>query len=76
MSAVTTRARPLLRTLVIAVLPIFLACDPGSLATPAPAACAEAGAQCQLAQGPLGVCERSPCAAGAAPPCFRCTPQH
>lgn len=54
----------------------LLACDVGSFETGPPATCTESGAQCQLADGPLGVCERSPCAAGEASPCFRCTPQH
>lgn len=50
--------------------------------------CAEAGVQCMLPEGPLGVCERMPCgggggdtgedtgARGAEGPCFVCTPQH
>ena len=42
----------------------------------ASAACTESGAQCLLPEGPLGVCERSPCPVGAASPCFKCTSQH
>ena len=62
----------------LAVIPAFalLGCDPGALSTVAPATCAESGAQCQLPAGPLGVCERSRCPPGAAPPCFECTPEH
>jgi hypothetical protein len=52
------------------------ACEPGSVA-PAPASqCREAGTQCALADGPLGVCERAACAPDAPPPCFACVPQH
>jgi hypothetical protein len=54
----------------------LLACDRSSLSASPATTCAEVGAQCQLAEGPLGVCERSPCAAGGTPPCFRCIPQH
>jgi hypothetical protein len=54
----------------------LLACDP-SLFSPSPSSvCTESGVQCQLAKGPLGVCERSPCSASDLAPCFQCTPQH
>ena len=53
-----------------------LACDLGALSEAPSESCSEAGAQCRLPAGPLGVCERSRCAAGAEPPCFQCTPQH
>ena len=53
-----------------------LGCDTGSFATAPPPPCREAGAQCPLADGPLGVCERAPCGPDATPPCFACTPQH
>lgn len=43
---------------------------------PAAATCAASGEQCQLPDGPLGVCEAAPCPPDAAPPCFACTPQH
>lgn len=52
------------------------ACDVGGMASRPAAGCAEPGAQCALPEGPLGVCERAPCAGGATPPCFACTPQH
>jgi hypothetical protein len=61
--------------LATAALLALAACDLGSLSE-APAGCVEAGAQCRLPEGPLGVCERSTCAAGATPPCFQCVPQH
>jgi hypothetical protein len=64
------------RVLLAAPLSALLACDSSPLSVPPTAACSEAGVQCQLPEGPLGVCERSPCAPGAAPPCFKCTPQH
>jgi hypothetical protein len=53
-----------------------LGCDFGSLSSAPPETCTEAGVQCALAAGPLGVCERSSCAVGATAPCFQCTPQH
>lgn len=52
-------------------------CEPGDFAAPAPpAGCAAIGALCQLPDGPIGVCQEAPCATGATPPCFTCTPQH
>ena len=39
-----------------------LGCEPMSVTSPASAVCSEAGVQCQLPEGPLGVCERAPCA--------------
>ena len=61
--------------LVIAAFAL-LACDPGVIGPERSAACTESGSQCLLENGPLGVCERVTCAAGVAPPCFQCTPQH
>jgi hypothetical protein len=55
---------------------LILACEPGSVSTSSPSHCTEVGSQCQLSNGPLGVCERSACSSGATPPCFSCTPQH
>lgn len=64
----------LLCSLIVGI--IFLACD-SDLLSPAPSAvCVESGAQCQLPEGPLGVCERSRCPVGSTPPCFQCTSQH
>jgi hypothetical protein len=53
-----------------------VSCGMQDLSAGPPDRCTEAGARCRLASGPLGVCERSPCGAGATPPCFTCTPQH
>lgn len=53
-----------------------LSFEPASDSGSPGARCVESGAQCQLPDGPLGVCERAACAPGAAPPCFQCTPQH
>ena len=51
-------------------------CDPDAISSAPSARCAEVGAQCALPGGPLGVCERAPCPAGASPPCFECISQH
>lgn len=60
-----------------ALLAALLACDPGATATSPPSAtCTEAGVQCQLKDGPLGVCGQSHCRVDEVPPCFRCIPQH
>jgi hypothetical protein len=55
---------------------LLSACDATELGTAASTVCIEVGAQCQLPTGPLGVCERTQCAAGATPPCFECISQH
>lgn len=60
----------------LAALFAAFACDMAAVSEPAPTACVEAAAQCQLPDGPLGVCERSTCEPGAQPPCFQCVPQH
>jgi hypothetical protein len=58
-------------------LVLLAACDLGSMSQPSvPAECAKIGAQCQLPNGPLGVCQEAPCPPGSSPPCFKCTPQH
>jgi len=62
--------------IAVTALAMWMACDPGSHSGPALARCEEAGVQCQLPEGPLGVCERTTCATGATPPCFLCVPQH
>ncbi len=52
-------------------------CDLDSMSSPALTEhCSQLGAQCQLAEGPLGVCENIACDSGAEPPCFRCVDQH
>lgn len=55
---------------------VFVACDSSLLSEGPSASCTEPGAQCQLPDGPLGVCERSRCPDDATPPCFQCTSQH
>ncbi len=60
---------------VFLMLPL-VACDPGAISTAPPARCSEPGMQCQLPEGPLGVCERSPCPPGKSAPCFQCISQH
>ena len=59
----------------LAALFVTLSCDLGSVSAPT-TACVEAATQCQLPDGPLGVCERTSCAPGKQPPCFQCVPQH
>jgi len=77
------RARsPLPRRLRAALLVLLagaaagVGCDAGFVSGPPPSTCSETGAQCRLPEGPLGVCERTPCPEGEEPPCFVCTPQH
>jgi hypothetical protein len=56
---------------------LLAACDAASMsAPPVGPACTAIGSQCQLPDGPLGVCQEAPCAPGAAAPCFTCTRQH
>ena len=64
------------KALILGFVLAVVACDMGSLTAGPTASCNESGVQCQLPTGPLGVCERSRCAAGETPPCFQCTPQH
>jgi len=62
---------------VACLVALAAACDSSSFVSePAPAICSEIGAQCQLAEGPLGVCESAPCEDGATPPCLVCISQH
>ena len=69
-----------LRCLVIGLIALaaipLTACDASILATAPPTVCSEAGAQCQLPTGPLGVCERTQCPAGATGSCYECISQH
>ena len=55
---------------------MLTACDATTFTEGPLAICTESGVQCQLAEGPLGVCERAPCPEGKASPCFKCTSQH
>ena len=63
------------RLLLIVVL-VAIGCDSGVFLEAPSAECAEAGVQCVLPDGPLGVCERWRCDGDETSPCFRCTPQH
>ena len=76
----TFRRRQLVRLRVAVALAttalVLAACDLDSISSGAPQTCREAGTQCALPEGPLGVCERTNCASGDPGPCFRCTPQH
>lgn len=63
----------LLGTLLFTVL-CTTAC-PGQKSGP-PKPCRKAFEQCQLPDGPLGVCQEVSCAAGQIPPCFNCVSQH
>ncbi len=72
-----TAARPCLVIGLIALSASLLnACDASVLTTAPSTVCTEAGAQCQLPNGPLGVCERSQCPDGTNAPCFACISQH
>jgi hypothetical protein len=67
---------------VAALLAAFVAvaalsgCDAGLMAESASTVCREAGAQCLLPTGPLGVCEQTLCEGDAGSPCFTCVSQH
>jgi hypothetical protein len=61
--------------LLVAAATALMGCDLGSAPGPSQT-CREAGMQCTLPEGPLGVCERTTCPSGTSAPCFRCTPQH
>lgn len=67
-------ALPLTSSLIF--LLAFVGCDSDAMLTGPSADCVEAGVQCQLSKGPLGVCERAQCEAGGTPPCFQCISQH
>ena len=53
-----------------------LACDAEFTQTPPSEICVEVAVQCQLPEGPLGVCEQTSCSVGMNAPCFKCTSQH
>lgn len=61
--------------MALMTLPL-IGCDSAFVAESPRSVCEDAGAQCALATGVLGVCERAACDAGADPPCYVCTPQH
>lgn len=63
--------------LALIALPLVLTgCDTELLADAPAGVCTEVGSQCVLPNGPLGVCERSICEAGASGTCFACVSQH
>ena len=63
--------------LLLAFLLLFSACDLSDLNESNPLTeCTKIGAQCQLPDGPLGVCLSAPCAEDQTQPCFVCTSQH
>jgi len=68
------RTRELAAVLAVLLALVAAACDMSS--SPPPTTCTQIGAQCQMPDGPLGVCQETRCEAGATPPCFACTPQH
>jgi hypothetical protein len=62
---------------IVLLLPILgVGCGESSTKPAALATCSEPGVQCQLPEGPLGVCEQSHCRPDEKPPCYRCIPQH
>ena len=64
-------------TMSLAIACLCSGCDFSSLsAPPVSTACTQIGSQCQLPDGPLGVCEQTHCKPGQQPPCFTCTSQH
>ncbi len=60
----------------LALFAELVGCDPSSYSTPIPTECAAAGTQCQLPNGPLGVCTQVPCPADADSLCYACASQH
>lgn len=52
------------------------ACDAGFVADAPSGLCTEAGVQCPLEKGQLGVCEQTRCIGEPKPPCFACVSQH
>ena len=72
------RLGPMARGAAIVSLLLLAGCDPDSIADPAvSASCSAIGARCQRPEGPVGVCQESPCPPDATSrPCFSCTNQH
>lgn len=64
------------RVVVFLAIAVLGACDASQFSEVPSLHCVEPGTQCQLPEGPLGVCESLPCLPGQSPPCFRCTSQH
>jgi hypothetical protein len=77
MSANSLRASSRILFCCSAVTALIIAsCDAIPQSDGPAAKCLESGVQCVLPEGPLGVCERSPCPASETSPCFQCIPQH
>ena len=68
--------RGISRVAVTGLVLAIVGCDAAFLTEAPVQVCQEVATQCQLAKGPLGVCERVACAENQADPCFACTPQH
>jgi hypothetical protein len=64
------------RFIGLAAFLLFSGCDLDSMSQQVSVSCSEIGSQCQLPDGPLGVCQQIDCEAGRQPPCFKCTSQH
>ena len=65
-----------MRATATILLVLLLGCGRDATKPAALATCTEQGTQCQLPEGPLGVCEQSHCRLDEKPPCYRCIPQH
>jgi hypothetical protein len=65
-----------MRSGALALLALLLAMGCDGIGEAPPGACEAAGERCPLGDGPVGVCERAPCADSDREPCFVCTPQH
>jgi hypothetical protein len=64
------------RGLSVALALSAAGCDSSLIAESPSYTCIEAGDQCILPSGPLGVCERTACASDSDSPCFQCVSQH
>lgn len=60
----------------MALVVASVGCGDEFLATAPVTECREVATQCQLAKGPLGVCEQRVCESFESAPCFSCIPQH
>ncbi len=71
------RSRLTMIAVTLALSAAVVGCPGKKKKSPAQAArCAKAYEQCQLPDGPLGVCSPAPCTAGQSPPCLECLSQH
>jgi hypothetical protein len=65
-----------MRVFVLLAFCLLAACPGAEVATPKPKICQSVGQQCQMPEGPLGVCNVSTCEAGQRQPCLKCISQH